>query len=64
MNARFWVVGGEYADILFREVKPETRTALGPFGDYVDALDAWTKRTRESTARATVRFTIAREAAA
>ena len=58
---RFWVVGGEYATLSFEALKDGTGQMLGPFADREAARDVWRRLSREHSARATARFSIASE---
>ena len=56
---RYWVVGGEYRDMTFREIvagKAEER--IGPFGNYADAHVAWATRAWGTVDDALMRFRI------
>ena len=37
MGQRYWVVGGEFSDCGFKELKPGTETVSGPFNDELKA---------------------------
>jgi hypothetical protein len=58
-GARYWVVGGEYADTTFERLSEEGASVFGPFGSYDDARHVWEAKTLESRPLALVRFTIA-----
>jgi hypothetical protein len=62
MAQRYWIVGGEYRDTAFTELKPESRTINGPFASYTDALSRWRAMAEASRHDAYTRFTIAVEA--
>ncbi|MGA0601721.1 DUF4170 domain-containing protein [Caulobacter sp. KR2-114] len=58
---RFWVVGGEYACIGFKQLKDGTQQMLGPFETRDEASRAWRRLSAENSSRATARFSIAAE---
>lgn len=40
--ARYWVVGGEYADTRFQRIAPgKSEERLGPFATYAEAHRVW-----------------------
>jgi hypothetical protein len=64
LMARFWVVGGEYADTNFeRLAKGAREERLGPFMSYDDAYRLWQERARATIDHALVRFRILDEPA-
>ena len=58
---RFWVVGGEYSDTGFSDLKDGTSRIYGPYESYQIALSRWRAAAEETRGNACVRFTIARE---
>jgi hypothetical protein len=61
--ARYWVVGGEYADIRFETLAAGAREErLGPFASYAEAHQVWQARARATIDDALVRFRIVEEA--
>jgi hypothetical protein len=58
---RYWVVGGDYEDLRFDALKDGAGQMLGPFADREAARDVWRRLSREHSARATARFSIASE---
>lgn len=58
---RFWVVGGEYKDTRFNEVKDGTSQVFGPFDSYEKARAKWQAAVESTRSNAYMRFTIARE---
>lgn len=58
---RFWVVGGEYKDTRFTEIKDGTRQIFGPFESYDQARSKWQAAAEMTRCNAHMRFTIARE---
>ncbi len=58
MGTQFWVIGGEYNCIDFKEVVPGTQQVFGPFADMRDAKDAWRARSMTKSASATIRYSI------
>ncbi|MEQ9815695.1 MAG: DUF4170 domain-containing protein [Azospirillaceae bacterium] len=63
MTQRFWIVGGDYSDTSFRDLKPGSQTLAGPFADYDRALSQWRQLAEASRHNATARYTIAVEQA-
>ncbi|HZB92537.1 MAG TPA: DUF4170 domain-containing protein [Stellaceae bacterium] len=60
--ARFWVVGGEYADARFERLAAGTREERhGPFASYDEAHVVWQARARATIDDALVRFRIIEE---
>ena len=60
--ARFWVVGGEYADSSFeRLAKGASEERHGPFMSYEEAYATWQARARATIDDALVRFRIVEE---
>jgi hypothetical protein len=60
--AKYWVVGGEYADTSFRRLAAGVKEErLGPFKSYREAYQAWQARARATIDDATVRFRIVEE---
>jgi hypothetical protein len=60
--ARYWVIGGEYADTRFERLAPGAREERhGPFASYADAYRTWQARARAIIDDALVRFRIAEE---
>ncbi len=58
---RFWVVGGEYACVGFKQLKDGTQQMLGPFESRDEAARHWRRLSAENSSRATARFSIAAE---
>ena len=61
MDTRFWIVGGEYEDTGFTQLKPDTGSLSGPFASYDDALAEWRQLATASRYDAHARYTIATE---
>jgi hypothetical protein len=62
--ARYWVIGGEYADTTFERLAAGAREErLGPFACYDDALQAWQARARATVDDALIRFRIVEDPA-
>ena len=60
--SRYWVVGGEYADMNFERLAPGAREErLGPFATYDQAYGVWQARARATVDDALVRFRILEE---
>ena len=57
MNEQYWVIGGEYRCLEFREINGAARV-LGPFDCYDAAEKVWRERTEASRSSAATRFTI------
>lgn len=64
MKTKFWIVGGEYRDTDFLEIRQGTESLSGPFPSYADALSEWRRLATETRSNACARFTIACETAA
>jgi hypothetical protein len=56
---RFWVVGGDYTCMGFKELKDGSTTVVGPFDDRDSAQSEWKRLSEENRSRATARYTIA-----
>ena len=57
--ARYWVVGGEYADVSFERLASGAREERhGPFQSYAEAYALWQVRARATIDDALVRFRI------
>jgi hypothetical protein len=60
--ARYWVIGGEYADTSFSKLAPgKAEERLGPFPSYGEAYKAWEARARATIDDAMVRYRIVEE---
>lgn len=59
-GARYWVVGGRYADMSFRHLSWTAQT-LGPFVRRRDAEDAWREISVAYSSECLVRFHIVEE---
>jgi Domain of unknown function (DUF4170) len=60
--ARYWVVGGEYADTRFERLAPGTQEERhGPYASYDEARKVWEVRARATIDDALVRFRIIEE---
>ena len=58
MGQRYWVVGGEYSDCRFANIKPGTETVSGPFHDELKARMEWQRLTFRDRCSATERYSI------
>jgi hypothetical protein len=59
---RFWVIGGDYSCMGFKALRDSNGATLsGPFDSRQDAQSEWKRLSREHSARATSRFSIAVE---
>ena len=57
--ARYWVIGGEYADTRFERLAPGAHEERhGPFPSYDEAYRVWQARARATIDDALVRFRI------
>jgi Domain of unknown function (DUF4170) len=60
--ARYWVVGGEYADTRFERFAPGAQEERhGPYASYDEAHKVWEARARATIDDALVRFRIIEE---
>ena len=61
--ARYWVVGGEYADVKFDRLASGAREERhGPFASYAEAYQVWQARARATVDDALIRFRIIEDA--
>jgi hypothetical protein len=58
--ARFWVVGGEYADTNFEMTVTGAEEWFGPYDDYEDARKVWQRKAWGTVDDATTRYRIER----
>ena len=58
---RYWVVGGDYTCMGFKELKPGTQTVVGPYEDRTEAQAAWRRLADETRSQATSRYAITAE---
>ena len=58
MSQRYWVIGGDYSDCQFRNIKPGTERVLGPYETEVQARTEWQRLTFHDHWQATERYTI------
>jgi hypothetical protein len=58
---RFWVVGGDYAAMDFKQLRDGAQQILGPFDNRDEAAAVWKRISAENSSRATARFAIAAE---
>jgi hypothetical protein len=58
MGQRYWVVGGEFSDCRFRDLKPGTERISGPFADELRAKMEWQRLTFRDRNAATERYSI------
>jgi hypothetical protein len=62
MSARYWVVGGQYADTNFTTLaEGAEETRLGPFDDYDQARAVWRAKAMETVDDAHARYSIEKE---
>lgn len=62
MDKQFWVIGGEFRCLAFREVDGAPSVS-GPFESYEAAEKIWRERTEASRSSAATRFMIVESAA-
>ena len=58
MSQKFWVIGGDYSDCQFRNIKPGTERVHGPYDTEVQARTEWQRLTFHDHWQATERYTI------
>jgi len=58
MGQRYWVIGGDYSDCQFKNLKPGTEKISGPFKDKVRARMEWQRLTFRDRCGATERYSI------
>jgi hypothetical protein len=58
MGQRYWVVGGQYSDCRFKDLKPGTERIIGPFADELRARTEWQRLTFRDRCEATERYSI------
>lgn len=58
---RYWVVGGDYTCMGFRELKDGSGKMVGPFEDRDEAQAAWRRISDENRSKATARYAITAE---
>jgi hypothetical protein len=58
---RFWVVGGEYSCLAFKQLKNGAPDVVGPFETREEAREAWKRLSDETRSCATARYAIATE---
>jgi hypothetical protein len=58
MSQRYWVIGGDYSDCQFRNIKPGTERVHGPYDTEVQARTEWQRLTFHDHWQATERYTI------
>lgn len=60
-GSRYWVVGGEYRDTRFEELRDGTSELYGPYASYETARARWQAAAEATRCNAHMRYTIARE---
>lgn len=58
MSQRYWVIGGDYSDCQFRNIKPGTERVHGPYDTELQARTEWQRLTFHDHWQATERYTI------
>jgi hypothetical protein len=61
MTYRYWVIGGDYSDCRFNDIKPGTEKVLGPYDDEGKARTEWQRLTFRDHCGATTRYSICME---
>ncbi len=61
MQARFWIVGGEYVTTAFDRLIEGSERVFGPYGERRAAEEAWRRLSEAERSRCCVRYTIAAE---
>ena len=58
----YWVVGGEYADMEFKEIAPGKKPErYGPFASYQQAMREWKSRAWATVDHCMIRYRIVEE---
>jgi hypothetical protein len=58
MTEEFWVVGGRYRDVQFKDLEEGGAEAYGPFFRYEDALSSWSSHSARTRSFASVRYSV------
>jgi hypothetical protein len=58
MAEEFWVIGGRYRDVSFRDIEEGSMEAYGPFPRYEDALSSWSSHSARTSSLASVRYSV------
>jgi hypothetical protein len=58
MGERYWVIGGEFSDCRFTNLKPGTEALSGPFDNQLKAKMEWQRLTFRDHSGATERYSI------
>jgi hypothetical protein len=58
MSKRYWVIGGDYSDCQFRDIRPGTELVHGPYDDELKARTEWQRLTFRDHCGATTRYSI------
>ena len=58
---RFWVIGGEYSCMAFKQLRDGQQQLSGPYDSREEATAVWRRLSAENSSRATARFSIASE---
>ena len=58
MGQRYWVIGGDYSDCKFKDLKPGTEILHGPYADELKARMEWQRLTFRGHGGATERYSI------
>jgi len=61
MTYRYWVIGGDYSDCRFIDIKPSTEKVLGPYDNELKARTEWQRLTFRDHCGATTRYSICME---
>jgi len=54
----YWVVGGNYSDVSFADLREGTAELFGPFASYDDAFRRWRDCTSSTRSNALARYSI------
>ena len=58
MTYRYWVIGGDYSDCQFNDIRPGTEIVHGPYENEVKARTEWQRLTFRDHCEATTRYSI------
>ncbi|GAA4750746.1 hypothetical protein GCM10023264_16650 [Sphingomonas daechungensis] len=61
MTYRYWVIGGDYRDCRFTDLKPGTEIVHGPYDNELKARTEWQRLTFRDHCEATTRYSICME---
>jgi len=58
MTQEYWVVGGSYRDVNFKDLQEGQGELYGPYPSYTEALQTWQERNARSRSQATQRYSV------